>query len=635
MEAAVNELLSAINTYIDASVTSYAILINGEWGCGKTYFIKNEVTKLIEKKEKKPLYISLYGISNLDDIQRELFYKINTILGKNTVQKIAKLGLAVAGSLNISQDKLTSKDWIFLDKSKHVLIFDDLERAQMPIEQILGFINSIVEHEHVKTILIANEKEIIDYEIRNNYVEKVKASIMALSSEGMLDSSTIVKKLEEIFLKEKVYSRIKEKVIYLTFDFIPDIQSIVTAIIEQYKGKYRTFLRKHIKRLMYFVEHSKSRNFRVLRNSLDTYASVFRHLDAKHKKHRDKYSLKLLLFTMATTFEIKQEHKSDDEIRIIENLFLTASNGAFSMDKELMDKSQAISAKYFPQGADEFIFSKTVFHFIKTGYFELSFFDDEINSKETPPKSAPETLSQALMSGEFYKYTNVQFDEQYNLLLNYIDAGKIQLYMYPSLFSHFYYLSENNAIKNSVATIKEKFIRGIERAYNDPNYEPPPKFLAPITSSASSEELREIQDLTNKYIQDKEDETLALDFQKCLAALPESYDKFENIIIREQPVSPVLHLVSGLDLFKGLLKLSNEELENVISMLNFRYEASNIGDFLYKEKLALNELSNELEKYLVKQEPSLSYSTLSRLQKQLDKYQSKLNIRSEKTLIKE
>ena len=41
-------------------------------------------------------------------------------------------------------------------------MFDDLERASLDINEILGYINNFVEHDNIKVIIIANENEIED-----------------------------------------------------------------------------------------------------------------------------------------------------------------------------------------------------------------------------------------------------------------------------------------------------------------------------------------------------------------------------------------------------------------------------------------------------------------------------------------
>lgn len=64
--------------YIDDSLYNYAILIDGEWGCGKTYFITHVLSQEIKKQEEgkeKPRtikYISLYGCKTMNDVQENI-----------------------------------------------------------------------------------------------------------------------------------------------------------------------------------------------------------------------------------------------------------------------------------------------------------------------------------------------------------------------------------------------------------------------------------------------------------------------------------------------------------------------------------------------------------------------------------
>lgn len=49
--------------------TPFAVLLNGKWGCGKTYFIKRYINK---RKSKRILHISLYGINNFGAIKEKI-----------------------------------------------------------------------------------------------------------------------------------------------------------------------------------------------------------------------------------------------------------------------------------------------------------------------------------------------------------------------------------------------------------------------------------------------------------------------------------------------------------------------------------------------------------------------------------
>jgi len=64
-----------IEYYINDSSSRYALLINGEWGCGKTYLWKNTITNFLEKKGKVCIYVSLNGISNKDEVDKAIFFE--------------------------------------------------------------------------------------------------------------------------------------------------------------------------------------------------------------------------------------------------------------------------------------------------------------------------------------------------------------------------------------------------------------------------------------------------------------------------------------------------------------------------------------------------------------------------------
>jgi len=56
------ELVESILDYVRADYTDYAVMINGEWGSGKTYFWNNKVRNKIEsmKLNRKIIYYNLY-----------------------------------------------------------------------------------------------------------------------------------------------------------------------------------------------------------------------------------------------------------------------------------------------------------------------------------------------------------------------------------------------------------------------------------------------------------------------------------------------------------------------------------------------------------------------------------------------
>ena len=60
------ELVESILDYVRSDYTDYAIMINGEWGSGKTYFWNNKIKNKKDGyshngRKYTTIYMSLYG----------------------------------------------------------------------------------------------------------------------------------------------------------------------------------------------------------------------------------------------------------------------------------------------------------------------------------------------------------------------------------------------------------------------------------------------------------------------------------------------------------------------------------------------------------------------------------------------
>src|SRR5690606_11168273 len=151
----------------------YAVLLNGAWGSGKTWFVK----KYLEKKKdqgKNICYVSLNGISKTSMIDEAIFKSIHPILGskgaklagqilKGTLKATVKIDLdgdgKSDGSASGSVPKIELPDYLKINDN-FILVFDDLERCELKKEEVLGYINYFVEQDGIKTLIVSNEEEI-------------------------------------------------------------------------------------------------------------------------------------------------------------------------------------------------------------------------------------------------------------------------------------------------------------------------------------------------------------------------------------------------------------------------------------------------------------------------------------------
>ena len=165
----------------------YAVLLNGAWGSGKTWFIKEYIQKQ-ESKGKKVAYISLNGLSKTSDIDEAIFKSIHPILGskgarlagqilKGAIKATIRVDLdgdsKPDSTVNVSVPDIKLPDYLRIDNN-FILVFDDLERCKLKIEEVLGYINYFVEQESIKTLIISNATEIQ----QNEYFLKIKEKLI-------------------------------------------------------------------------------------------------------------------------------------------------------------------------------------------------------------------------------------------------------------------------------------------------------------------------------------------------------------------------------------------------------------------------------------------------------------------------
>ena len=146
-----------LSFYQSLNSPRYAVLITGEWGVGKTYQVK----KCISDKDR--YYVSLFGIQTVEQLHAEVYAvaspalsKISNMVGK-TSDTVASVGgvFALAGATPSVFNAIIKKDV----KPNRILIFDDLERSDLDLKDVLGAINSYVEQQGFRVVVIAHDEK--------------------------------------------------------------------------------------------------------------------------------------------------------------------------------------------------------------------------------------------------------------------------------------------------------------------------------------------------------------------------------------------------------------------------------------------------------------------------------------------
>lgn len=164
-----NKAKQAIQEYLNKENKDTAILINGNWGAGKTFFINHLSEK--DLLNKKNIYLSLKGISTTVEIGKQIAFKLaiqtpifDKIINKTKINQILKI-FGNIKQLPITDINGILSDYIyeFSDFNKYVFIFDDLERLSNNIQfsDVLYYIHSLfLENKKSNVLIVANKSEL-------------------------------------------------------------------------------------------------------------------------------------------------------------------------------------------------------------------------------------------------------------------------------------------------------------------------------------------------------------------------------------------------------------------------------------------------------------------------------------------
>ena len=461
------ELIESICDYVRKPYTDYAIMLNGEWGSGKTYFWNNKLRNRLESikvngKNYKTIYMSLYGINSLEEISKKIFIETNPMLSKtlkkfvdtregNRIPEYVKTGLDMAnlfGSMNFNSDKVDFSKLFAIDDK--ILCFDDLERANVDVIDILGYINNFVEHDGIKTILICNEKELATKFKNNNMEMKTFIASYILDKEGCLApkdkkieentkplANIIEDKITDIFDRANAYERIKEKLIGETFEYVPEYPYILNGMIMKYSynEKLIDFYKRNSHLIIAAFKKSGTGNLRILKHALNDYEKIF--TTTLHEYPDIDYNIlrTMLTFTIAMSFEIKAGNVIKEKLRLIKSN--DEYNSIILTSRILNDSNQfylrEFDNRYFFNDSSGFKFFKFIEIYVRTRVFEEKEFkvnlEEALNSYKDN-KNNENRKYLRMLNDSYWKVSDFEFDSLWQQVLEEIRVGQVEFNQY-------------------------------------------------------------------------------------------------------------------------------------------------------------------------------------------------------------
>ena len=631
-----DDLVESILDYIRSDYTDYAIMINGEWGSGKTYFWNHKIRNRIENmtvngKKITTIYMSLYGISNLEEISKKIFIETTQLMDKNLkkymnsndqtfIPEYAKTGLDMANFFGVTQngDKVDYENFFSTDDK--VLCFDDLERANVDVIDILGYINNFVEHDHIKTIIICNEKELSTKLKSNNLEMKTFIATYLLDKEDKLltTDKPMVEKIEDtiedVFDKANDYERIKEKLIGETFEYAPEFTYIINGLLIRYENNSDLirFLRENTNLIVSTFIKSGTRNLRILKHALNDFQKVFDMVNKSYPNTNNRILQTMLIFTIAISFEIKAGKVTKDKFVNIENndeyKALVVSSRVFMDNRQFYIKE--FDNNYYYNFKTEYRFFKFIEMYVRTRIFDMKTFkrdmEDIINTVDTDKLPGYKRL----LTEEYWKISDDQFPKVVSDVLESVKKGEIELIDMVKIYTYFVYFIKKSLINYDIQTINSVFLNGMNIASITSEYcEDAEEEIKQMSIDENGPDMQEIltrfRDLNNQ-LKDKMYRTKA---DKVFKNIPMKMENFYDLFDKECMDIPILKYCDPYQLFQRISCASNEDIVTIKEKMLDR--ANRNATILLPELNNIYKLKQVIDDYISDKMPSIKIVMLA------------------------
>jgi len=332
-------MLNGIRNYLSMESTG-ALMVSGEWGCGKTYHIEKVIIPTLRQERWNPVKVSLFGIESVSEIPLRIadnYKQVESDKGERTEKKKNKPRLCGWGKKMVRKvvakvsQFASSISWLeryvdvktlvsnnsgllykLIPTENTVIILDDIERVidTIDVHTLLGVINNLVEQRGYKVIVIAN----------NSYMQQ----------------------------KGEAKLVFKEKVIEKTLVYEPDVVSIFKELCGKgYSSPFTAFMTAQ--KAVEVIDPSypsykedkgllvELHNIRILKFALAHFSKIYEVCNAflkdENKDTADSFLLSLWACTVGVAIEYKKDRLTyKDRLQFAQYVELSSINWEFGDD---------------------------------------------------------------------------------------------------------------------------------------------------------------------------------------------------------------------------------------------------------------------------------------------------------------
>lgn len=554
------QIIQAIQNYFESDVPNSALLINGDWGAGKTYFWKNSIVPILKGNSRDHVYVSLYGVSSHAEIEQQVLYGIFPFLDS----KIARLGRFIGEikGYRIPPIKYVPK----LDRA--VFCFDDLERSSLEVSDVLGYINRFIEQYETHVLILANETQI----------------------------------------KDERYAEIKEKVVGKTFAMKPDIGRAMSNIWGSLKNKAK-LLDNHRQTIENVISKCEPVNLRSAIHAIDNCNLVLRRLENLPDLEAGAVD-SMLAITSAITMESKINRPL---IPHLKKLFTTPQALFFSLYSQRDDANEngplelleKFSACYFEGDLDKIPPLGGILEFIESGWIDIDRIHAEalnLTVREKPEEANPRYV----FLRNIWSLDDQKVIEIAQSYIKDVNAGLVtQAQLLARVFATLVFIAKHQVIDQTPEQLLGEFLRVIEQLSREDKFtehdiggwDAQSLFYGPLDIEVTKllEALNEARD---KFVKRRHQERLRSLFKE----FDTDYDKFLQKMMGkidedcfDYAHRPVLASFDANAFADAIIRKSTLDIQNFSNLLKQRYyRVANIADFLYEESPILLQLAGHL-----------------------------------------
>lgn len=605
MNMADNQINKNISDYLEYFVSldnpQYAVLINGNWGCGKTYFIKKHIEKWNEtnksksrlnrvisffKRKKtdiqeeneciilKPIYISLFGLTTLDEVTIKIKTELTPLLYSKSAKFLKKFlfGVIKAStkinfdtnndgktdgdlSFNVDSIRILKSSGSNLIKGNKILIFDDLERCSIQLNDLFGYINEFVEHHSCKVIILTDER-------------KIQPAI----TKSEKDTNNSENKAEK-----PDYKDFKEKLIGQTFSLSPDIDNAIVNFIND-SNELKEFYHHNSNLLRDFFWASDIQNLRIFKQVLldfERFVNAFDITIKSHKKFK-LYQINLIAHFLIVYFEYKSGNRDIGKINQIN--YLGQKKDSIG---GITGKYQEVLVKHKIDNWTLIFPYSSIIKFINNGYL----YNNEINNYLKSSNFFSDLMIQDWERLWYWEnLENEEFNNYFQKVSNEYNDGKIEnMYVLLHVSGILLSLINNSIItydKNLLVlkfkeridqlfeiykneTIMPSFHHSFNKTYRSNDDEVFKDLVAYFSNKITQNNKGNKNDYMKNIFENLNNDNITTIHEKLEAPLPDRSTSYSCI--------PMLETVDGAKLAECFLNLSNYNVGLFIYFLRKRY----------------------------------------------------------------